>query len=65
MCDLEKPHEWGGPGPHWAAAPQERIYIYIYIYIYILLDVGAGVKEGSTTQVPPSGSYPFKILCFT
>jgi hypothetical protein len=25
-CDLEKPHEWGGHSPHWAAAPQKEIH---------------------------------------
>jgi len=24
LCVIEKPHEWGGHGPRWAAAPQEK-----------------------------------------
>ena len=24
VCDLEKPREWGGHGPHWVAAPQKK-----------------------------------------
>ena len=36
VCDLEKPHEWGGHNSHWAAAPQEKIYIYVITVIKIL-----------------------------
>ena len=32
LCAIKKPHKWGGHGPRWAAAPQEKIYIILILH---------------------------------
>jgi len=31
LCVIHKPHEWGGHGPRWAAAPQEKKNYYVLL----------------------------------
>ena len=41
VCDLEKPQEWGGHDPLWAAGPQKKIYI-----LCLCVDLGVAIGSG-------------------
>jgi len=40
LCVIYKPQEWGGHGPRWAAAPEEKIIITFKIMLIDILCVG-------------------------
>ena len=63
LCVIEKPREWGGHGPRWAAAPKE-IYIYIYIYIYFYSKTNQ-MHNISNLFYFGTALYMFRMVCLS
>ena len=69
VCDLEKPHEWGGHSPHWAAAPQgQKNYdhlmppLKIYRLRHMLYLLVSGADPGSVSTAKHGRTNP--LLCW-